>query len=126
MSDQTRIVILGGGYAGVEAAKKLHKRYKRRTNINITLIDRNPYHTLMTELHEIAGSRTEPEAVQISYKRIFAGTKVKVIIDEIDGIDFAQHGETAYDLHTSLSSSGKGGLLTAPSKSATSNEGASA
>ncbi|MGV3563513.1 MAG: ammonium transporter [Nocardioides sp.] len=45
---------------------------------------------------------------------------------EIDGIDFDQHGETAYDLNTSLSSSGKGGLLTAPSKSATKNEGASA
>lgn len=45
---------------------------------------------------------------------------------EIDGIDFDQHGETAYDLNTSLSSSGKGGLLTAPSKTATSNEGASA
>lgn len=88
MSNQTRIVVLGGGYAGVEAAKKLNKRYKKRPDVAITLIDRNPYHTLMTELHEIAGSRTEPEAVQINFKRIFAGTKVDVVIDEIEGIDF--------------------------------------
>ncbi|MBU0935010.1 MAG: FAD-dependent oxidoreductase, partial [Spirochaetes bacterium] len=88
MANQTRIVVLGGGYAGIEAAKKLHKRYKKRQDVSITLIDRNPYHTLMTELHEIAGSRTEPEAVQINFHRIFAGTKVQVVIDEIEGIDF--------------------------------------
>ena len=27
---------------------------------------------------------------------------------EVEGIDFDQHGETAYDLHTSLSSGGTG------------------
>lgn len=88
MSSTTKIVVLGGGYAGVEAAQKLHKKYKRNPAVEITLIDRNPYHTLMTELHEIAGSRTEPEAVQVSFKRIFSGTSVKVVIDEIEGIDF--------------------------------------
>lgn len=88
MSEKIRIVILGGGYAGVEAAKQLYKRYKRREDVEITLIDKNPYHTLMTELHEIAGSRTEPEAVQISFKKIFGGKRVKVVIDEIVGVDF--------------------------------------
>ncbi|NCN05011.1 MAG: FAD-dependent oxidoreductase [Spirochaetales bacterium] len=88
MGDTTKIVILGGGYAGVEAAKLLNKQYKKNQNVSITLIDKNPYHTLMTELHEIAGSRTEPEAVQVSFKRIFSGTKVNVVIDEIEAIDF--------------------------------------
>ena len=91
MSNGTKIVILGGGYAGIEAAKILHKKYKKQDSVSITLIDRNPYHTLMTELHEVAGSRTEPEAVQVSFKRIFAGTKVNVIIDEIEGIDFTSN-----------------------------------
>ena len=47
---------------------------------------------------------------------------------EVEGIDGDQHGETAYDLHTSLSSGGKGSILaaaTAP-KSATSTEGVNA
>ena len=88
MSQKTRIVILGGGYGGVEAAKTLHKKYKRRKDIEITLIDKNPYHTLMTELHEIAGSRTEPEAVQVSFHKIFGGKRVNVVIDEITGADF--------------------------------------
>lgn len=90
MTDKKRIVILGGGYAGVAAAKKLYKKYKRRDDIEITLIDRNPYHTLMTELHEIAGSRTEPEAVQVSFHKIFGGKRVNVVIDEITGVDFDQ------------------------------------
>ncbi|MFO8042163.1 MAG: NAD(P)/FAD-dependent oxidoreductase [Alkalispirochaeta sp.] len=87
MNDKKRIVILGGGYGGVHAAKKLHKKYKRREDIEITLIDKNPYHTLMTELHEIAGSRTEPEAVQVSFHKIFGGKRVNVAIDEITGVD---------------------------------------
>nr|WP_179519646.1 ammonium transporter [Nocardioides perillae] len=41
---------------------------------------------------------------------------------EVEGIDLDQHGESAYDLHTSLSSGGKTGLL-APS---TKTEGANA
>jgi len=83
-----RIVILGGGYGGVHAAKRLYKKFKRREDVQITLIDKNPYHTLMTELHEIAGSRTDPEAVQVGFKKIFAGTTVNVVTDQIDSIDF--------------------------------------
>lgn len=68
---KTNIVILGGGYGGVETAKKLHKQFKKRPEIEITLIDRNPYHTLMTELHEVAGARVEPDSVRVSFARIF-------------------------------------------------------
>lgn len=88
MSEKTRIAVLGGGYGGVEAAKRLHKHFKRNSDVEITLIDRNPYHTLMTELHEIAGSRTEPEAVQVSFQKIFDGTGVTVHVDEVEAIDF--------------------------------------
>lgn len=91
MPELTKIVILGGGYGGVEAAKLLNKRFKKYPSVSITLIDRNPFHTLMTELHEVAGSRTEPEAVQISFQRIFAGTKIEIVTDNIENIDF--HGK---------------------------------
>jgi NADH dehydrogenase len=85
---KTKIAVLGGGYGGVTATKKLYKRYKKRDDVEITLIDKNPYHTLMTELHEVAGSRVEPESVQVSFERIFAGTDVKLVTDTIDNIDF--------------------------------------
>lgn len=87
--NKKNIVILGGGYAGVHAAKKLTKELKKfKDNIEITLIDRNKHHILMTELHEIAGNRVAEASVKISFDRIFSGKRVNVIRDEIKTIDF--------------------------------------
>ncbi len=88
MADITRIVVLGGGYAGVEAVKVLHHAFKRDRSVEITLVDKNPYHTLMTELHEVAGGRVEPESVQISFEKIFGGKRVNRVVDRIRTIDF--------------------------------------
>jgi NADH dehydrogenase len=88
MTDTMRIVVLGGGYGGVQAAKLLHRRLGRRRDIEITLIDRNPFQTLMTELHEVACGRVEPESVLITYRKIFGATRVAVVTDRIRTIDF--------------------------------------
>jgi NADH dehydrogenase len=88
MAEKNRIVVLGGGYGGVEALKKIYKKLKKKSDVEFTLIDRNHYHTLMTELHEVAGSRVEPESVQINFRRIFSGTRVKVVTDTVKSIDF--------------------------------------
>ncbi|HYW83026.1 MAG TPA: FAD-dependent oxidoreductase, partial [Spirochaetia bacterium] len=84
----TRIVILGGGYGGVQAAKLLHRRLGGRRDIEITLIDARPFQTLMTELHEVACGRVEPESVLITYRKIFGATRVAVVTDRIRTIDF--------------------------------------
>ena len=45
--DKKRIVILGGGYAGVHAAKVLHKTFKKhKDKVEIILVDLHNYHTL--------------------------------------------------------------------------------
>ena len=87
--EKKRVVILGGGYAGVHAAKKLHKAFKRmQDKVEITLIDRHREHILMTELHEVAGNRVDEDSVKISFDRIFSGKMVTVIKDDITSIDF--------------------------------------
>ncbi len=83
-----KIVILGGGYAGVKAGKILHKIFRKDPNVQITLIDKHPFHTLMTELHEVAGHRTEPDAIRVDLRKIFAERKVKVVTDQIVSADF--------------------------------------
>lgn len=99
----TKIVILGAGYAGVHAAKKLAKKYKKNNDVEITLIDKNPYHTLMTELHEVAGGRVPEESVKVELSRIFHRTKVKVVVDFIENVDTdnnlvtTKQGEYKYD-----------------------------
>jgi NADH:ubiquinone reductase (H+-translocating) len=88
MPNPKRVLILGGGYAGVSVAKKLEKKYRKRDDVEIVLVDKRPFHTLMTELHEVAGMRTDPESVQVSFKKIFGGRKVRVIVDRVAGVDF--------------------------------------
>lgn len=82
-----KVIIVGAGYAGVEAALTLNKK-KKRDEIEIILIDKNPYHTLLTELHEVAGNRISEEGIRIPLKRIFKYTDVKLVMDEITSFDF--------------------------------------
>lgn len=83
-----KIVVLGGGYGGVVTSKHLAKLLKKDKDVEIQLIDRNPYHTLLTELHEVAANRAPEDSVKIELKKIFAGQKVDVVLDSIDNIDF--------------------------------------
>ena len=81
------IIILGAGYGGVAAGKKLHKLFKNNDEITITLIDKNPYHTLLTEIHEVAGNRIDDDAVKVDLDKIFSSTKVNLIKDNIEDVD---------------------------------------
>lgn len=88
MDKKSRIVVLGGGYGGILTAKKLANKFKKDDNVEITLIDKKPYHTMLTELHEVAAGRVEEDSIRIDLKKIFANRKVQVVLDEIKDIDF--------------------------------------
>ncbi|MZQ96059.1 MAG: FAD-dependent oxidoreductase [Acidaminobacter sp.] len=88
MSDKKRIIVLGGGYGGILTAKKLARKFKKSEDVEITLIDKKPYHAMLTELHEVAAGRVPEDAIRIDLKKIFAGRNVKVVMDEIIDIDF--------------------------------------
>ena len=100
---KNKILVLGAGYGGVHAAKKLAKKYKKNDDVEITLIDRNQFHTLMTELHEVAGGRVHPESVQVELCKIFGKSKVKIVTDFIEKVDTdnkivkTTNGEYSYD-----------------------------
>jgi len=84
-----KVVVLGAGYAGVLTAKKLAAKKTGRP-VEITLIDRNPFHTMLTELHEVAAWRVDESSIRIDLKKIFAGRRVNVVMDNIEKIDFAE------------------------------------
>ena len=77
-----RVLILGAGYAGIEAALYLNRKGKK-DDLDICVIDKNPYHTLLTELHEVAGNRQDKETIRIPLAEIFRDTSVRWITDEI-------------------------------------------
>ncbi len=84
---EKKIVIVGAGYAGILTAKKLARRLKKQ-EVNITIIDKNPFHTMLTELHEVAANRVDEDSIKISLKKVFAGRKVNVMMDTVTSIDF--------------------------------------
>ena len=53
-----RVVILGGGFAGVGAAKKLKK-----AKADVVLVDRHDYHTFQPLLYQLATGLLETTAV---------------------------------------------------------------
>ncbi len=84
----SKVIVLGAGYGGVEAALTLYRKKKKTDDIEITVIDKNPYHTLLTELHEVAGNRIDDEGVLVPLRDIFKYTGVKLVQDEIVHTDF--------------------------------------
>jgi NADH dehydrogenase len=86
-----KVIVLGAGYAGVLTAKKLEKKAKKANQeVEITLIDKNPFHTMLTELHEVAACRVDDSSIRIDLKKIFAGRNVNVVLDNISKVDYAQ------------------------------------
>ncbi len=82
-----KIVLIGAGYAGVLTAKRLAKKLKRE-DVEITVFNKNSYHTMLTELHEVAAGRVEEESIRLDLDAIFAHRKINLIVDEVEKVDF--------------------------------------
>ena len=67
-STNPKIVIVGGGFAGLELAKKL-----RDKPVNVLMIDRHNYHTFQPLLYQVATGALEAETIAFPIRRIFHG-----------------------------------------------------
>lgn len=65
-SDKPRIIILGGGFAGVELAKSL-----RHAAAQVVLIDRQNFHTFQPLLYQVATAGVEPSSIIYPFRKIF-------------------------------------------------------
>ncbi len=61
-----RVVIIGGGFAGIELAKRLMKK-----PLQVVLIDRHNYHTFQPLLYQVATGGLEPDSIAYPLRRIF-------------------------------------------------------
>ena len=57
----TRIVVLGGGFAGVEAIGALHRRLGRRRDVDLLLVSDHNYLLFTPLLPQVASSLVETE-----------------------------------------------------------------
>ncbi|GAA3651987.1 NAD(P)/FAD-dependent oxidoreductase [Flavivirga jejuensis] len=60
-----RIVIIGGGFAGVALAKKLSKQ-----DLQVVLLDKNNYHTFQPLLYQVSTGGLEPDSIAYPIRKI--------------------------------------------------------
>ncbi|MBS9523340.1 NAD(P)/FAD-dependent oxidoreductase [Litoribacter ruber] len=81
-SNHKRVVILGGGFAGLQLAKKLSgKPYQ------VVLLDKNNYHQFQPLFYQVATSALEPSAISFPLRKIFHHSKnVTFRMTEVESI----------------------------------------
>lgn len=82
-STQKRILIAGGGFAGLKLATKL-----ARSNFQVVLIDKNNFHQFQPLFYQVATAGLEPSAISFPLRKIFQNSKnVFIRVAEITGIN---------------------------------------
>ena len=77
-----RVVIIGGGFGGLQAAKELANE-----PVDVTLIDRKNHHTFQPLLYQVATAVLSPGEIASPIRRILARAKnVEVVLGEV--VDF--------------------------------------
>lgn len=107
-----RIVIIGGGFAGINLAKSL----LNEKDILVTLVDKNNYNFFPPLIYQVATAFLEPSSISYPFRKFFAGKKNlefrlgelekvvaeenKIILNngelEYDHLVFATGAETSY------------------------------
>lgn len=70
-----RVVVFGGGYAGIVAVKRLERRLSEDTSI--LLVDRRPSHLVRHELHRVIRKPAVASNLEIPFESILGRTKFR-------------------------------------------------
>jgi NADH dehydrogenase len=100
MGDTPRVLVLGGGFAGIGAAQKL-----RKSDAEVVVVDKHDYHTFQPLLYQVATGLLEQPAVGHPIRDLFHKQEnVRVHQDEVTAIDlgarrveFAELGPLGYE-----------------------------
>jgi len=78
-----KIVIVGAGFAGLQAAKGLIN-----SSFEVTIIDKHNYHLFQPLLYQVATAGLSPADIALPIRNIFRSQKnFKIILDELIGIN---------------------------------------
>lgn len=98
-SKQPHVVVIGGGFAGLNAAKAL-----KRAPVRVTLIDRRNHHLFQPLLYQVATAALSAPDIAAPIRKVLSRQKnVKVLLAQAESIDperrvvVLDHGELEYD-----------------------------
>jgi len=78
-----RVVIIGAGFGGLEAAKKLAGK-----GVRVTMVDRTNYHLFQPLLYQVATAALSPADIAAPVRAILSKSKnMEVILAEVESID---------------------------------------
>jgi NADH:ubiquinone reductase (H+-translocating) len=94
------VLILGGGFAGIYAAKKL-----RRAPVRVTVVDRRNHHLFQPMLYQVATAALNPSDIASPIRSILRGARnTEVLLAEVCRVDvqrrqvsFSDGGTMGYD-----------------------------
>src|SRR4051794_662694 len=83
MADRKRVVILGGGFGGLYAAKSL-----KHAPVDVTVIDRRNYHLFQPLLYQVATGSLSPGEIAAPIRSVLSKQKnAQVLLGEVVDID---------------------------------------
>ena len=96
----TRILVLGGGFGGVEAARRLERLLRGRSDVEVTLVSRDNFFLFTPMLHEVAASDVDITHIVSPLRALLHRTRI--IVGEVQSIDMERrvvrvvHGDRAH------------------------------
>jgi len=85
MGNPTRVVVLGGGFAGVYAAKQLERLARKGAALDVTLISQENFFLFTPMLHEIAASDLDVTHIVSPLRALLRHTHV--FVGSVESID---------------------------------------
>ncbi|MCC7466385.1 MAG: NAD(P)/FAD-dependent oxidoreductase [Saprospiraceae bacterium] len=70
-TEQRRVVIVGGGFAGLTVARRLAKNKA----FQVVLFDKNNYHQFQPLFYQVAMAGLEPSSIVFPFRKVFQGQK---------------------------------------------------
>lgn len=88
-----KVVVIGGGFAGLAAARTLaREKNANRYEFEITLIDRRNHHLFQPLLYQVATAALSPAEISFPIRSVFANeSNVRVVMDEVTGFDLEKN-----------------------------------
>jgi NADH dehydrogenase len=80
--EKKKVVILGGGYAGIMTAITLQKKV-HASRIEIFLVNKNDFHYFTTKVHQAGAGTVNPESIKLPIEKLIDSKRVTFIQDEV-------------------------------------------